>query len=214
MQNCQKTRELKYSNCSGAFAATPGKGELAQAVLSRQGHVLQHHSSSPRQTPCCTSRQTTRGAPQNGWAVHRGVEEHPRGWDLALLQAQAPTSPGSGHGLQEPWCFQEGFGAHRRDGWNPPCRCTAPCGSPQQGLLSAHPSKVILAAGTAPEISCHFTALQLLMFISVPSANLPEHSSSFDTCCICVWFQHHSDALVSGQWCLYDGLVLLFKQII
>lgn len=34
--------------------------------------------------------------------------------------------------------------------------------------------KCIMAPGT--EISCHLTALQLLMFTSVPSANLPEHS--------------------------------------
>lgn len=148
MQNCQKTRELTESNCSGAFAATPGKGSWHRVSCPGRVTSCNTRAAPPDKVPAHTSRQTTTGAPQNGLATHRGVQEHPRGRDPALLQAQAPTVLARGTSAQQGlWSaralvLQKVFGVCGREGWTPPCRCTSPCESPQQGLLPAHPSKV------------------------------------------------------------------------
>lgn len=200
MQNCQKTRELTWNNCSGAFAASPGKRELAQAVLSRQGHLLQHQSTSPRPASCPYIQANHHGAPQKDLAMQRGLEEHPRGRDPAVLQAQAPTSPGPS-AQQRPWSAGALVPPESLWGWWErwvKSSIQQPVGPHSRVCFQHILPRCILAPGTAPGVSCHFTALQLLMFISEPSANLPEHSSSFDPCSICVWFQHHSDVLVSG----------------
>lgn len=113
---------------------------------------------------------------------------HPQSWLRAL-------QPSRGCGLQKPLCSRKSLGFVGERAGILHAGAHHPV-SPHSRVCFQHIlPKWILAPGTAPEISCHFTALQLPMFISVPSANLPEHSSSFDTCCICVWLQHHSDAL-------------------
>lgn len=170
MQNCQKTRELTWNNCSGAFAASPGKRELAQAVLSRQGHLLQHQSTSPRPASCPYIQANHHGAPQKDLATQRGLEEHPRGRDPAVLQAQAPTSPGPGHfSPAETMVCRSSCASGKSLGLvgemgeilHPAAR-----GSPQQGLLSAHPLQVYPGTRHSPRslVPFHSTAVANVYF--------------------------------------------------
>lgn len=165
MQNCQKTRELTWSNCSGAFPASPGKRELAQAVLSEQGHLL---STSPRPAPCPHIQANHQGAPQKDLAAQRGVEEHPRGRDPAVPQTQAPTSPGPGHFspaeatvCRSPCASRKSLGLV---GEMAEILHAAPCVSPQQGLLSAHLPKECTRYSPRNLVPFHSTALANVYF--------------------------------------------------
>lgn len=128
--------------------------------------------------------QTTVGANRNDSATDRGEEEHRKGRDVALLQLQArvnpcllPFSPAAAVVCHSPRASRKSLGFVRK--------ATLKSSVGVHGIRVSHPSRVcfqgilpkrIATPGTAPEASCHFTALQLLTFISVLSANLPEHS--------------------------------------
>lgn len=203
MQNCQKTKELTRSHCSGAFAA-PQRQEswrrLPSLPPSRparfafgNARAANGANAPPPGEPdgfLCPyiqapqDPQTTVGANRKDLATGRGEEEHRKGRDVALLQLQARVSPrllsfspAVAVVCQSPHAPTKSLGFMRK--------ATLKSSIGVHGIRVSHPSRVCLQGilpkriatpGTAPEASCRFTALQLLTFISVLSANLPEHS--------------------------------------
>jgi len=162
---------------AGSCSATPEWPTVPTHLLQVMDKLSCPYIQAPLDPQTCV------GANQNDVTTHGGTEEHQKDRDLALLRFQACGSPCSVSFSPAVAVVCNNPHASRKSlGFTGAATLKPSIGV--HGTRLSHPSRVcfqdsfpkgIVTPGMAPETSCHFTALQLLMFISVPSASLPEH---------------------------------------